>query len=451
MDDLPCNCLTPASLRAISQENFTQGAAMQEHSADDILTRIMNFSQGITQIKDVDILLEKILSESRKITNADAGSIYVNEDATLLFKHAQNDTLQHALPQDKSLIFSSFTLPVDSKSIAGYVAETSQTVNIADAYKISKSYPFSFDDSFDRLSGYTTHSILAFPLKTPQGQILGVLQLINAKNGSGQSIPFSRDDEPFILHFANTAAIALERAKMTKEIILRMLRMAEMRDPNETGAHVNRVGAYAAEIYASWAAKQQVPADEIDKTKDVLRLASMLHDVGKVAISDTILKKPAKLEADEFENMKQHTLLGARLFADARSEFDSAAYHIALDHHERWDGKGYPGVAAETGRQDAPDACGPGARTPKRGPEIHPFGRIVAVADVYDALSSRRCYKDAWDENAVLDTIRQEAGHQFDPDVVEAFFQVLDVLKNIREQYPDATGGSASTADPGHS
>ena len=87
--------------------------------------------------------------------------------------------------------------------------------------------------------------------------------------------------------------------------------------------------------------------------------------------------------------------------------------------------------------QDAHDCPDLHTRTPKQGSAIHPFGRIVAVADVYDALSSRRCYKDAWDENAVLENIRQEAGHQFDPDVVEAFFQVLDVLRNIREQYPD--------------
>lgn len=409
---------------------------MQEH-AGDILTRIINLGQGITQIKDVDILLEKILAESRKITNADAGSIYVKKDAVLLFKHAQNDTLQRSLPAGKRLIYSTFSLPIDSKSIAGYVAHTSATVNIPDAYAIGGAYPFCFDDSWDRLSGYSTRSILAFPLKTPQDQMLGVLQLINAKNASGAIIPFSKNDEPFIMHFANTAAIALERAQMTREIILRMLRMAEMRDPKETGAHVNRVGAYAAVIYEAWANRQHIPAEEIEKTKDVLRLASMLHDVGKVAISDMILKKPAKLEAAEFENMKQHTLLGACLFADSQSEFDTAAYHIALDHHERWDGRGYPGVTDAADLTEALDCPDFSSRRPKRGAEIHPFGRIVAVADVYDALSSRRCYKDAWDENTVLDTIRDEAGHQFDPDVVASFFEVLDAVKNIRQQYPD--------------
>ena len=407
-------------------------------NAADILTRIINLGQGITQIKDVDILLEKILAESRKIANADAGSIYVKKDACLLFKYAQNDTLQALLPTGKRLIYSTFSLPIDNQSIAGYVATTGMTVNIPDAYSIAGSLPFSFDKKFDDLSGYRTRSILAFPLKTPQNQILGVLQLINAKNNLNDVVSFSAEEEPFIMHFANTAAISLERAQMTREIILRMLRMAEMRDPKETGAHVNRVGAYAAVIYEEWATKKGVPQTEIEKNKDVLRIAAMLHDVGKVAISDTILKKPARLDADEIVCMKQHTNLGAQLFADAQSELDKAAYYIALEHHERWDGQGYPSCSvpdADPSRTDNDSASD--ISTPKKGQAIHLFGRIVAVADVYDALSSKRCYKESWDEDKVLENLQQEAGKQFDPEMVEAFFNVLDNIRNIREQYPD--------------
>ena len=404
----------------------------------DILTRIINIGQEITQIKDVDILLEKILTESRGIVNADAGSIYVKKDASLLFRYAQNDTLQLLLQPGKHLIYSTFSLPIDNQSIAGYVAATGMTVNIPDAYSIGTDLPFSFDKKFDDLSGYKTRSILAFPLKTPQNQVLGLLQLINAKNSRNDVTSFSAEDEPFIMHFANTAAIALERAQMTREIILRMLRMAEMRDPKETGAHVNRVGAYAAVIYEAWAGNKGVPQPEIEKTKDILRIAAMLHDVGKVAISDTILKKPARLDADEIVCMRQHTNLGARLFADAKSELDKAAYYIALEHHERWDGQGYPSCTAHdadpahTDNDTTRDIS-----TPKKGQAIHPFGRIVAVADVYDALSSKRCYKEPWDEEKVLENIRQEAGKQFDPEIVEAFFQVSDIVRNIREQYPD--------------
>ncbi|MFC1591703.1 GAF and HD-GYP domain-containing protein [Thermodesulfobacteriota bacterium] len=408
------------------------------HSEKDILTHIINLGQEITQVKDVDLLLEKILSESRSFVNADAGSIYVKMNDRLVFSQAQNETLKKQLPPGKKLVYSKFSIPIDNKSIAGYVGTTGETVNLPDVYSLDDRFLFSFDRKYDDLSKYRTQSVLSFPLKTPQDEVLGVLQLINAKDEKGTIIPFSKEDEPFIMHFANSAAIALERAQMTRAIILRMLRMAEMRDPKETGAHVNRVGAYSAEIYEVWADKRGILRHEIEKTRDILRMASMLHDVGKVAISDMILKKPARLDMDEFEIMKQHTFLGAKLFVDSRSDFDDAAFFIALEHHERWDGNGYPGQLSFGPEEMLSDYKFDLSKTKKKkGEEIHHYGRIVAIADVYDALSSRRCYKEPWDESAVLNTIREESGKQFDPEMIEAFFEVIDVLRNIREQYPD--------------
>ncbi|MFC1852707.1 GAF and HD-GYP domain-containing protein [candidate division CSSED10-310 bacterium] len=404
----------------------------------NVLAHILSISQEITQIKDVDLLLEKILTEARMMSNADAGSIYVKKEDKLHFNFAQNETLQRKLAPGKKLIFSRFSVPVNNQSIAGYVANNGKTVNIPDAYNLEKNLPFSFDQKYDELSCYHTHSILAFPLKTPQDEILGALQLINARDQKGDIIPFADEDEPFIMHFANAAAIALERAQMTRAIILRMLRMSEMRDPKETGSHVNRVGAIAAEIYETWATNQGYSTTEIEKAKDILRMTAMLHDVGKVAISDIILKKPARLNVDEFEIMKHHTFLGAKLFADSHTEFDKAAFFIALEHHERWDGNGYPGeVIFErvAQRQDFEFVVNKNKR--KKGEEIHPFGRVVAIADVYDALSSKRVYKEAWDEATVMETIKSEAGKQFDPEMVKAFFEVFDVVRNIRELYPD--------------
>ncbi len=170
--------------------------------------------------------------------------------------------------------------------------------------------------------------------------------------------------------------------------------------------------------------------------RDSLRMAAMLHDVGKIAISDMILKKPGRFNDDEYQIMKQHTFLGARLFLDSQSDFDEAAFEVALNHHERWDGKGYPGyIDVETGAPLKGHTAKDGSALGKKAEEIPIYGRIVSLADVYDALSSARVYKEAWDESEVLSTIEKEAGHQFDPELVEIFFSRLNVLRSIQERY----------------
>jgi response regulator RpfG family c-di-GMP phosphodiesterase len=265
--------------------------------------------------------------------------------------------------------------------------------------------------------------------------------MINAQDDGGKSIPFAAEDEPLIAHFANNAATAIERAQMTRAIILRMISMAELRDPKETGSHVNRVAGYAVEIYEDWAKRKGIPQKEIDETRDVLRMAAMLHDVGKVAISDLILKKPARLTNEEFDVMKHHTFLGAKLFANPKSEFDEAAAEVALNHHERWDGKGYPGYVDMLSGVALPGGEGEGKTRPKRETEIPLFGRIVALGDVYDALSSARCYKEPWDEDRVITVIEEEKGKQFDPEMVEAFLSCLEVIQSIKKRYPDHSEG----------
>ena len=129
--------------------------------------------------------------------------------------------------------------------------------------------------------------------------------------------------------------------------------------------------------------------------------------------------------------MHSDTYLGARLFADAKSNFDEISAEVALNHHERWDGGGYPGlIDMETGKSLKPNSG-------KKGEAIPIFGRIVALADVYDALCSRRVYKEPWSEDKVLDTIKEESGKHFDPEIVSAFFDVLDVIKSVSQRYPD--------------
>jgi HD-GYP domain-containing protein (c-di-GMP phosphodiesterase class II) len=402
----------------------------------DKLKEIIRLDSELNKVQDLDILLERILLEARRVTNAEAGSIYVRRGDKLAIKYSQNEVLQKALPAGQKLIYSIFSIPINKKTISGYVAATSEFVNIPDVYGLAASAPYSFNPKFDKISGYKTQSVLAFPLQTNTGDMLGVIQIINGRDRKGKVIPFNRNCELFCQHFASNATFALQRAQMTRAILLRMISMAELRDPKETGAHVNRVAGYAVEIYESWSRRHGLPEREVEKTRDILRMAAMLHDVGKVAISDVILKKPGRFTPEEYAIMQEHSLLGAKLFANIQSELDEVASFVALTHHENWDGTGYPGyVDAATGEPLKVDS--EGKVQGKRGEEIPILGRIVALADVYDALSCKRVYKEAWEEDKVLAEMRKLSGCKFDPELVDIFFDVLPNIKQITEMYPD--------------
>ena len=168
-----------------------------------------------------------------------------------------------------------------------------------------------------------------------------------------------------------------------------------------------------------------------------MRIASMLHDAGKVAISDVILKKPAKFTPEEYQVMQHHTVYGSALFEDTQSQLDIISREIAFTHHENWDGTGYPGwVDPVTG---APLRTGEDGKTVgKKGEEIPLTGRIVSVADVFDALCSRRVYKEPWTEEDVLNEIRNLSGTKFDPELVDIFFEILPSIKQIQNLYPEA-------------
>lgn len=392
----------------------------------------------LNQVQDLDILMERILSEARRFVNADAGSIYIREGEMLHFTYTQNDTLQRRLARGEKLIYSIFSIPVDEKSMAGYVAATGRPLNIPDVYEIDATKPYHFSKQFDQASNYETRSALTIPLKSVKGTVIGILQIINARDENNRFIPFTAKDEKMMTHFASIASVALKRAQMTRAMILRMIKMAEMRDPKETGAHVNRVAGYAVEIYERWALRHDQTSQEIEKKRDVFRMAAMLHDVGKIAISDQILKKPGRFTQSEYDIMKQHTLLGAQLFLDRQSDFDEVAAQVALNHHEWWNGAGYPGhVDVQTGSPIPEKANENGVAFGKKGEEIPIYGRIVSLVDVYDALCSSRVYKEAWEESKVLDTIEGNAGKQFDPELVEIFLGSLDMIHSIQDRYKD--------------
>lgn len=398
-------------------------------SQKDNYFEIIKISEQLGQIKDVDSLLDRILSEARKITNADAGSIYLKKGDALSFEYVQNDTLMKNVAGGNKYLYSKQVIPIDDKSIAGYVAAHTTFLRLDDVYNLDKNVPYTFNRNFDKSSSYHTQSVLTVPLITSRDKIIGVMQIINARNEEGKIIPFSKEEEILVTLFANMAASAIERAQMTREIILRMVRIAELRDPEETTLHVQRVAAYSIEIYEQWAQKKKIASETIKNVKDILRIASMLHDVGKVAISDNILKKKQQLDDDERKIMKLHTIYGAQLFVDSNSDWDDMAAEIALNHHEKWDGTGYPGFFTLDGKDISIPHSG------KKGMEIPLSARIVALADVYDALISPRYYKKAWNEENVLAEINDQKGRHFDPEITDAFFEIYPVIKAIKNKY----------------
>ena len=202
---------------------------------------------------------------------------------------------------------------------------------------------------------------------------------------------------------ATTAVHAREQ-----ELLFRMSRAAEFRDP-ETGAHIQRMSHYSRLI----AGALGLPTDD----QQLILLAAPMHDVGKIGISDHILLKPSALTADEFAVMKTHAELGFELLKGSESMVLQTAAAIAISHHEKYDGSGYPfGLSGET---------------------IPLFGRIVAIADVFDALTSERPYKKAWPVEQAASHVRAGAGRHFDPDGVEALLSCWDDVLGIHAQYRD--------------
>lgn len=193
------------------------------------------------------------------------------------------------------------------------------------------------------------------------------------------------------------------------DTLMHLSKAAEFRDP-ETGSHIVRMAHYAKAV----ANAMGLPGAD----QEVLLAAAPMHDVGKLGTPDNILLKPGKLTLEEFETMKQHATHGWEILRHGQSKVIKAAALIAYTHHEKWDGTGYPRGL--------------------RGEDIPMFGRIVAVADVFDALTTRRPYKEAWPDDQACAHLRDQAGKHFDPAVVEAFFVAWGDICNIRRLYRDA-------------
>ncbi|MCG8417493.1 MAG: DUF3369 domain-containing protein [Proteobacteria bacterium] len=227
--------------------------------------------------------------------------------------------------------------------------------------------------------------------------------------------PFTVPDWQLVELFCRNVTIARENIELKRESeetqreIVYLLGEAIEKRSNETGNHVRRVGEYCrllGQLYG-------LHADETE----ILFMAAPLHDAGKIAIPDAILNKPGRHTAEEAKIMRTHAQHGADLLSGYERPVLQAAAIIAAQHHEKWDGTGYPKALRET--------------------EIHLYGRIAALADVFDALGSDRCYKRAWDLSNILDLMQAERGKHFDPYLVDLFLDNLDRFLDIRNRYSD--------------
>ncbi|MFV0423567.1 DUF3369 domain-containing protein [Oleidesulfovibrio sp.] len=240
--------------------------------------------------------------------------------------------------------------------------------------------------------------------------------LIYLEGRGGISTP----DENMLQVFTNNVAVAFDNVYLNKEIIntqkeviLRLGDVVESRS-KETAHHVRRVAEFTRVLALAMGLSEE--------TAELYRHASPMHDVGKIGISDSILLKPGRLTDEEREVMKTHTTIGYHILNTSERPIMQAAAIIAHEHHERWDGQGYP-----RGLQ---------------GEDIHIAGRITCLADIFDALSNKRVYKEAWTQKDVLSYLRENQGTIFDPRLIDVFFDKLDEINRIRERYQETPRAS---------
>lgn len=362
---------------------------------------LARFGRRIASETRIDSLLTIIAEEVRHILYADRCSVFLIEAE------------KHELWTKVALGVGEKVLRIPiGQGIAGFVAKTGSAVNIRDAYRDTR-----FTQDFDRITGYQTKTVLAVPLKDREGRALGVFEVLNKSKGS-----FNEEDEGFLRILATIAASAIENAKLYDnlrkshlETIYRMAMVAEYRDQQDTASHLRRISKYTGLV----AAELGLPLDLVED----LRYASPLHDIGKVAIPDSILLKPGKLTPDEYEEMKKHPVYGGRMLENAESRLLKLARNIALSHHEHWDGTGYPyGL---------------------KGEEIPIEARIVSVVDVYDALTTRRVYKGAWSVDDTMRYMNEQSGRLFDPKVIDAFVKCRPLVEDLMREEAHLSGDAA--------
>ena len=370
---------------------LTKGHSM-EISVSQQLHMLLKLGNLISTKADLVEILTILGDTARDVVGAERCSIFVYDKNT----HQLWTKMAHGV--EKITVDADF-------GVVGKALLAKEVQIVVDAYK-----DFRFNASVDKQTGYVTKNIVAVPLLNHLGEPIGVFQALNKREGV-----FSNIDAELLILIGNYASVSLENAILHEKlrtsqakIINKLTEAAEFKD-NETSAHTKRVGLYS-EIVA-----QTLGLDET--FSKLIRLTAPMHDIGKIGISDAIIKKTGALTPEEFALVKTHAMIGYNLLKDPEDEVLTMAANIARDHHEKIAGGGYPDG--------------------KKGEEISLEGRIVAIADVFDALTSQRPYKQPWSLERSLEYIKQRKGTQFDPDVADAFFKKEEEIIQIRLHLED--------------
>jgi response regulator RpfG family c-di-GMP phosphodiesterase len=354
---------------------------------------LIKFGALIAKEPRLDKLLALIAEQVSKILNCDrCGVFLIDKKAKQLWSKVTIGIRDIEI-----------RLPM-GKGIMGIAALKGKSINVKNAYKDKR-----FTVDIDKVLGYKTVSYLVVPLKNSKGDILGVFQVSNKLNTKH----FTKEDEGVLSLLGTVASNAIENAKLYEnvrnaqmETIYRLAITAEYRDQHDTARHLRTISNLSYMLALAVGCSKEFAEN--------LRRASPLHDIGKVGLADSILLKPGKLTRREYEIMKDHTIYAAKILTNAQSDLLKLAYSIALNHHERYDGSGYPNKL--------------------RGKKIPVEARILAVVDVFDALCMARVYKPAWGTKKSYDYIVSQSGKLFDPKIVAAFKKIFPQIEELYNQ-----------------
>ena len=371
----------------------------------DPLVSLVKISRSITALTDIDELLRVIAEETKNAIQADRCTVFLwDKDSDELWSKV-------ALGLDSS---KEIRFPAD-KGLAGYVVKTGESLNIVDAYNDSR-----FNPEVDLKTGYRTKTILCMPITNNNREIIGAFQVLNKIDGV-----FTKNDEDLLVAIGGSASIALENAqlfdkqlqmyheqKLLFDSFIDTLAIAVDARDKITAGHSTRVRLYSTLL-----------AQEIDMApKDValLEKAAILHDIGKIGIRDSVLQNDGNLTDEEYKHIQEHVRITHNILNRIYMSQDFRIItEMACSHHEKWDGSGY--------------------YRHLKGEEITLGGRILAVADVFDAITSRRHYRDKMPIVNVINILIKDSGSHFDKSLVDTFLNI-SLNKIIRGFLSESNG-----------